>query len=360
MPKEVEDLVHVGDGWCFCGHLKESCNERCVDYRGSNNWGKVTPWLNKSGWPQSEIDRILEDELEMMRRPALQIFDIASEAGHKRDVDGELNPTYKCNAHGKTGCLTCFDFGVFLLKDAELWDQHLIYLKKAGLPAPDPLEPPPSGLFERKFPRLRGFPDLAAVSLPSEHTLAFKYPDFRLMNQLPAFSGHSPLGWVLFGIIVARQGPGMIYTIKDASGASMRLQFVESWALENGGGDPTGKDAEQYKNLVPGTLLSLKCVTMSMTAKNEAQVAVEKINLSGVKILKCSIMDLYTINDKLRKARPGCCSHCAQEGAPSMCLICKSPYCSTECQAKDWKEGGHKKACSVIAHLRSLNYMFRS
>ncbi|KAJ6575625.1 hypothetical protein DFH09DRAFT_1276814 [Mycena vulgaris] len=303
------------------------------------------------------IDRILKDELEIMRRPALQAFDIASEAGHNSGVDGKSRPTYKCNAHGKTGCPTCFDFCAFLLQDAELWEQHLTYLKKAGLPAPAPLVPPPSGVFARTFPRLRGFPDIAAVSLPSEHTLAFKYPNFRLLNQLPAFTGHSPLGWVLFGTIIARQGPGMIYTIKDASGASMSLRFVESWTLEGGGGDPTGKDAEQYKNLIPGTLLSL---TMSMTPKNEPQVAVENINLSGVKVLKCSIMDMYTINDKLRKARSGCCSHCTKVGAPSMCLICKSPYCSKECQAKDWKEGRHKKACLIIAHLRSLDYMFRS
>ncbi|KAJ6480033.1 hypothetical protein DFH09DRAFT_1107992 [Mycena vulgaris] len=111
---------------------------------------------------------------------------------------------------------------------------------------------------------------------------------------------------------------------------------------------------------MPGTLLSLKCMTMSMTLKNEPQVAVEKINLSGVKILKCSIMDMYAVNDKLRKARPGCCSHCTKVGAPSMCLICKSPYCSKECQAKDWKDGGHQKACLIIAHLRFLDYMFRS
>ncbi|KAJ7476457.1 hypothetical protein FB451DRAFT_1243267 [Mycena latifolia] len=355
MPKDVEDLVYLGENWCFCGHLKESCNDCCVDHRGSNNWVNVAPWLEKSGWPQAEIDRIIENELDMMRRPALQAFDIASDAAPSRNPD--IEPQLVCNAHGKTTCSTCFDFGAFLLQDAELWGKHSIYLKKAGLPVPASPTPPP-GVFERRYPRLRGFPDIGAVSLPAEHTLAFKYPDFRLLGQLPAFTGHSSLGWVLFGNIVARQGPGMAYTIKDAAGASMSLRFVESWAMENGGGDPTGKDAEQYKNLKPGTVLSLKCVTMSMTARNEPQVAVEKINLSGVKILKSSIMDIRTINDKLRKAAPGRCSHCAQVGAPSMCLLCKSPYCGKECQAKDWKEGGHKQACSTIAHLRSLNYMF--
>ncbi|KAF8177571.1 hypothetical protein K438DRAFT_1978550 [Mycena galopus ATCC 62051] len=348
MPKEIEDLVYVGDNWCFCGHLKESCDECCVDHRGSNNWGKLAPWLEKSGWPQAEIDRVLADELEIMRRPALQMFNIAS----------DTEPA-ACNAHGKTSCSSCFDLGAFLLQDAELWGKHSTYLKKAGLPVPAPPIPPP-GVFKRRYPRLRGFPDIGAISLPAEHTLAFKYPEFRLLNQLPAYTGHSPRGWVLFAIIVARQGPGMTYTIKDAAGASVSLRFVESWALENGGGDPTGKDAEQYKNLKPGTVLSLKCVTLSMTARNETQVAVEKINLSGVKILKSSLMDVSTINDTLRKAAPGCCSHCAKVDAPSTCLLCKSPYCNKECQAKDWKQGGHKQACATIAHLRSLNYMFRA
>jgi hypothetical protein len=76
----------------------------------------------------------------------------------------------------------------------------------------------------------------------------------------------------------------MTYTMKDAAGERVSLRFVENWALENGGGDPTGKDAEQYKNLRPGTVLSFKCVTMTMTAHNTPQVAVEKINLSGVKV----------------------------------------------------------------------------
>ncbi|KAJ7339892.1 hypothetical protein DFH08DRAFT_1082431 [Mycena albidolilacea] len=266
-------------------------------------------------------------------------------------------PETACNAHGKTICSTCFDFGAFLLQDTELWGKHSLYLKKAGLSVPAAPTPPP-GIFERRYPRLRGFPDIAAVALPAKHTLAFKYPDFRLVSQLPAFTGHSPLGWVLLGIIVARQGPGMTYTMKDAAGERVSLRFVENWALENGGGDPTGQDAEQYKNLKPGTVLSFKCVTMTMTTHNTPQVAVEKIKLSGVKILKSSIKDVSTINDKLRKAAPGCCTHCAEVGAPSICVRCRSPYCSEKCQVKDWKEGGHKQACSTIAHLRSLNYMF--
>ncbi|KAJ7604594.1 hypothetical protein DFH06DRAFT_1254239 [Mycena polygramma] len=353
---EENSVVHVGDGWGFCAHLRESCHDCRSDVRGMNNRVAIVPWLKKSGWPQSEIKRVLGDELDMMRRPAIQLFSVASQ----NYVPNVREAAVKCKAHSKTTCLKCFDFGAFLLQDAELWGKHLAYLKNAGLPTPAPPAPPPSGVFERLYPRLRGFPDISAVSLPSEHTLTFRYPNFRLLNQLPTFDGHSPRGWVLFGIIVAHQGPGMIYTIQDASGDSVKLQFVESWKLLDGGGEPTGKDAEQYKNLALGTVLSLKCITMNLMAKGVPQryTTVEKINLSGVQILKCSIADLNPINDKLRNAGSSCCAHCAKASAPSSCRLCKSPYCNPECQAKDWKEGGHKKTCAIIAHLRSLNYMF--
>ncbi|KAJ7026341.1 hypothetical protein C8F04DRAFT_1400039 [Mycena alexandri] len=351
MLEEFPEFVYVGDNWCFCGHLKETCDDCCVDYRGFNN-RKMARWLEESGWPRSEMDPVLADDLEMMRRPTLQVFDIAKNPSGNPDK-------VVCNAHGKTVCSTCFDFGAFLLQDAELWRKHSIILKKAGLPVPAHPTPPP-GIFNIMYPRLRGFPDLNTVSLPARHTLTFKYPEFRLLPQLPAYTGHTPLGWTLFAVIVAHQGPGMTYTIEDTAGTSIPLRFVKSWKMEDGGGEPTGKDAEPFKNLKPGTVLSLKCVTLSRTRSKEPQVAVEEINLCGIKILQSSIMDVRTINDKLRTATPGCCSHCATVGAPSMCPLCKSPYCSKECQVKDWKEGGHKQTCSTVAHLRSLNYMFRA
>ncbi|KAJ7772371.1 hypothetical protein B0H16DRAFT_1881021 [Mycena metata] len=343
MSEEVKNAVYVADDWCFCGHLQESYNGCCIDHRASNNW-KMASWPEKSGWPKSEIDCLLDDEFEIMRKPALQVSHIASDASTPN------SDKVICNAHSRQDCSACFDFGDFLLQDAKLWGKHSMcvvfqwdkqklasrafsYLKKAGLPVPAPPTPPP-GIFERRYPRLRGFPDINAVSLPAEHTLAFKYPAFSLLNQLPAFTGHYPLGWVIFVVVVARRGPGVTYIIKDAAGMSMSLRFVKSWTLIDRGGDPTGEDAEPYKNLKPGTVLSLNCVTMSMTAHNEPQVAVEQINLSGVKILKSSIMDVRTINDNLRKAAPGCCSHCANVGAPSMCVRCKSPCCTKECQAK--------------------------
>ncbi|KAJ7137487.1 hypothetical protein C8R43DRAFT_955407 [Mycena crocata] len=319
MAKDVETVVYVGDGWCFCGHLKESCNDCCIDHRGSNNWGQMKPLLEESGWPKAEIVRILDDELEIMRRPAFQVSHMASKPGYDSEA-GVMR--YKCNAHGNKDCPTCFDFGAFLLQDVELWDQHLMY------------------------PRLRGFPAIAATSLPSPHTLTFQYPNFRLLNQLPAFDGHTPLGWVLFAIVVARRGPGMLYTIKDASGASIQLQFVQSWALEGGGGDPKGKDAEQYKNLVPGTLLSLKCVTMSMTARNKAQVAVEQINLCGV-----NDFEGFDGGPARHQQQP------AQSWTGTLLPLRKSgralivPSLQVSVLRQDWKEGGHKKACATIAHL---------
>ncbi|KAJ7604596.1 hypothetical protein DFH06DRAFT_1349264 [Mycena polygramma] len=116
----VKALVYVGEDWCFCGHLKESCNDCCIDHRGSNNL-KLPPWLKKSGWPQSEIDSLLDLELDIMRRPAFQVSSIAS----KNHVPNSEDATYKCKTHSEVACPTCFDFGALLLQDAGFWGKHL-------------------------------------------------------------------------------------------------------------------------------------------------------------------------------------------------------------------------------------------
>ncbi|KAJ7617358.1 hypothetical protein FB45DRAFT_1104755 [Roridomyces roridus] len=358
---KIESLVTVGDDWCFCGHLKEACNDCCADYRMLNNI-KMKPWLKQSGWPESEVERIIDDELEAMRRPIMNVSGITTEAA-PRSPQNPDGPTYNCHAHSKSDCPICFNFGPFLLQEVQLWSQHLSYLKKARLPAPPSTLTPPGFRFERRFPRQRGFPDIStAASTPSPHDLTFTYPNFRLVNQLPVWDGHTPLGWVLFLTILARRaGPPWSYTARDASGSRILLQFVENWTLIQGGGIPVGKDAERFKDLAPGTLLSFKCVTLAHGAGGEASVAVERKDLGSVKILKGSMADLTTTNNKLRQAIPGSCAQCSKTDAPSSCQSCKSPYCDQECQMKGgfyWKEGGHKKSCGTVAHLRSLNLMF--
>jgi len=51
---------------------------------------------------------------------------------------------------------------------------------------------------------------------------------------------------------------------------------------------------------------------------------------------------------KGREARGQCCSWCFKWGAKNTCGRCKLPaYCSAVCQTADFKEGGHKKECSL-------------
>jgi hypothetical protein len=53
----------------------------------------------------------------------------------------------------------------------------------------------------------------------------------------------------------------------------------------------------------------------------------------------------------LKGGPPACCACCGQ---PSLklrkCSACKvAQYCSRECQAKHWKEGGHRRECAALA-----------
>lgn len=43
----------------------------------------------------------------------------------------------------------------------------------------------------------------------------------------------------------------------------------------------------------------------------------------------------------------GCSQICTIKGKLLKCGKCKMPYCSAECQVKDWKEGQHKKRCKL-------------
>ncbi|KAJ7074060.1 hypothetical protein C8F01DRAFT_1099099 [Mycena amicta] len=48
------------------------------------------------------------------------------------------------------------------------------------------------------------------------------------------------------------------------------------------------------------------------------------------------------------------CNAC-KKPADMRCAKCQVKYCSQECQAGDWKEGGHCKECGIIARLRVWN-----
>ncbi|KAF9011516.1 hypothetical protein BDZ89DRAFT_1077701 [Hymenopellis radicata] len=79
---------------------------------------------------------------------------------------------------------------------------------------------------------------------------------------------------------------------------------------------------------------------------------------STVFVLPCSMAQLRALNKRLRdkndRGEMDLCNSC-KKPSTERCSKCQTPYCSRECQAADWKEGGHRKECPVIARLHIWN-----
>ncbi|KAJ7906053.1 hypothetical protein B0H13DRAFT_2021985 [Mycena leptocephala] len=75
-------------------------------------------------------------------------------------------------------------------------------------------------------------------------------------------------------------------------------------------------------------------------------------------VLPCSMAQLHALNRRLRdKSEAGemeLCNAC-KKPSTQRCSRCETSYCSQECQAADWKQGGHRKECPVIARLHIWN-----
>ncbi|KAJ7938447.1 hypothetical protein B0H13DRAFT_2572625 [Mycena leptocephala] len=75
-------------------------------------------------------------------------------------------------------------------------------------------------------------------------------------------------------------------------------------------------------------------------------------------VLPCSMTQLRALNRRLRdKSDAGEMELCNACKKPSThrCSRCETCYCSRECQSTDWKQGGHRKECPVIARLHVWN-----
>ena len=59
---EVDNLVYIRD-WCFCGHLRESCDTCYTDHRASNWWGKIEPVL--ACWPEEVKEALMVNQLDV-------------------------------------------------------------------------------------------------------------------------------------------------------------------------------------------------------------------------------------------------------------------------------------------------------
>ncbi|KAI5475640.1 aldehyde reductase II [Pseudohyphozyma bogoriensis] len=326
----------VGE-WLFCEkHLKERCDVCSVDYRGTNNDTEIEVFLES--WPREERELVLEDKLSPTRRPILQVADLVRKSA---DFDEDGDDQYECKLHSDVECEICLDWTQRLFRLVGLWERHLSY-DKAYINSINSDDGPQSpSLFLHQYPLSRSYPPLATPLPP--HTLSLTSPQLRTFRTLPSPTSHTynPRGWALLGTITAHDGPGMSYKLEDTDGEDMPFSFVDSWEYRSDR-EPKGKKADKFRAMKVGTLLSLRCPSLSMGSIGEWNLVVDSLDLDGIKILKCSLGELRTLNERLKKEKPGC-QACGETGKMLHCGTCFTHYCTTECQIKDWKEGSHKK-----------------
>ncbi|KAI0275591.1 hypothetical protein BGY98DRAFT_991871 [Russula aff. rugulosa BPL654] len=79
-------------------------------------------------------------------------------------------------------------------------------------------------------------------------------------------------------------------------------------------------------------------------------------DISTVELLPVPLAKLWELNDRLRTRSDAGdllkCLSCGNAGE-LCCSVCKSQYCSTECQRADWPE--HKLECKALGVLRRYN-----
>ncbi|KAK7063859.1 MYND-type domain-containing protein [Favolaschia claudopus] len=128
-----------------------------------------------------------------------------------------------------------------------------------------------------------------------------------------------------------------MYTVKDKTGAERLVVFY----LDNGTPTPTAvkKSRETY------TMCIMDAVKHQFM---DGQVGIRVEDEKSVKILPCTLQQLFNIRDNIVNLQ-GVCNVCC--GPSSLkCSKCKISYCGKTCQLNDWN-GWHKVECKVAQQL---------
>ncbi|KIY53534.1 hypothetical protein FISHEDRAFT_55080 [Fistulina hepatica ATCC 64428] len=73
--------------------------------------------------------------------------------------------------------------------------------------------------------------------------------------------------------------------------------------------------------------------------------------MAVVKVIPCSLKALLDAHPKFPESENEECAACAKQ-TKTRCSKCKTPYCSRECQRRDWRER-HKDECVAVRQLRN-------
>nr|GAT55413.1 predicted protein [Mycena chlorophos] len=170
------------------------------------------------------------------------------------------------------------------------------------------------------------------------------FPDTAHVPLLPPSPGES---WIILAEIVENESLGRpVFRVRDKINGYFIVAFYTDDPME---------DAVAMKCKIGHVI----CIVSGMRhtfLDGQSGYRIEDPNTAFV--LPCSMAKLKEINARLRKisddGEMNKCNAC-KKPAELRCAKCQVKYCSAGCQSSDWKEGGHRKECPVIAKLRLWN-----
>ncbi|KAJ7621533.1 hypothetical protein DFH06DRAFT_1305785 [Mycena polygramma] len=176
--------------------------------------------------------------------------------------------------------------------------------------------------------------------LDLDNVMAF--PDTAHVPVLPPKPGES---WIIFGEIMQKYSVSRpVFLVRDKIDQCFPVAFYTDKPIQ---------DSAACK------IAHIICITNAMRfyfADNTDGYVIQ--DPSTVFVLPCSMEQLRALNSRLRnKSDAGemeLCNVCKKRST-QRCSGCETSYCSQGCQAADWKQGGHRKECPVIARLHIWN-----
>ncbi|KAJ7146168.1 hypothetical protein C8R44DRAFT_863968 [Mycena epipterygia] len=166
-----------------------------------------------------------------------------------------------------------------------------------------------------------------------------RFPD---NNTIPASPAAPDERWVIITQVISNPAPrpgGLGFMVKDPNGDKFPVIFATPKA---------SKDVRPYK---PGRLI---CLANGSLSDFQPKLGYFVRDKRAAYMVPCSLATLRRLSARLRAQSDAgelgqCCNVCKSRADLRSCP-CKTRYCGTECQRRDWNNG-HSKECKVIKVL---------
>ncbi|KIY48542.1 hypothetical protein FISHEDRAFT_43183 [Fistulina hepatica ATCC 64428] len=107
-------LLHV-NGFCFCEHGYEYCDQCYTDHRMTNNF--------HDNDLRTKVSKKLGPSFDFNNRKTLNVFELGAIPTGLTDEYGE--PSYKCTTHDTSNCTVCFDWPKAVLAKERMREGHI-------------------------------------------------------------------------------------------------------------------------------------------------------------------------------------------------------------------------------------------